>query len=81
LWTARTRMDDRLFSREAGDADIEKTADNQPHDKGSELDDAGRTHPMSIRFGLITPYVWPKGESPDLSRLVRRLCAKSTSGE
>jgi hypothetical protein len=43
-------MDDGLLAREARDADVEKTAEEEPNDKGGELDDAGRTHPMSIRF-------------------------------
>ena len=53
--TAGTRFNDGLSLRDAGDADIEKTAEEKPNNKGGELDDAGRTHPTSIRFGGPNP--------------------------
>src|SRR6266478_7765180 len=74
--TAGTRFDDGLSLWDAGDADIEKTAEEKPNDKGGEFDDAWGDHRKSIRFRRTIPYVRPKSGSPDLSLIVRGLCTK-----
>src|SRR5258708_23822356 len=53
--TAGAWFDDGLSLWDAGDADIEKTAEKEPDKKGREFEDAGHAHPMSIRCGDSIP--------------------------
>jgi hypothetical protein len=50
MQTVRTWVNDGLPLREARDADIEKAAEEEPDNKGAELEDAELVHLMSIRF-------------------------------
>ena len=53
--TVGTRANDGLPLGKPGDTDIQKTAEEEPHDEGGELKDAVRVHPMSIRFERPIP--------------------------